>query len=66
MHDSDRPLLGTLHEEPENPHLFRGFGPLVVAIVLFLLMVTLLPTVAPEHVVERPVPSTSTSTTGTP
>jgi len=55
--------LGPLRHRPENVHLFRGLGPLVVGIILFLLMVTLAPTVAPEHVVEKPVPTSSTSTT---
>jgi hypothetical protein len=47
--------LSALRTEPENVHLFRGFGPLVVGVILFILMVTLAPTVAPERVVERPV-----------
>lgn len=58
----DRPALAALRTAPDNVHLLRGYGPLVVGIVLFLLMVTLAPTVAPEHVVERPA-ATSTSTT---
>ncbi len=49
------PSLESLRTQPENVHLFRGYGPLVVGIVLFVLMVTLAPTVAPERVVERPV-----------
>lgn len=49
------PSLASLRTEPENVHLFRGYGPLVVGIILFVLMVTLAPTVAPERVVERPV-----------
>lgn len=47
--------LDRLRTTPENVHLFRGYGPLVVGIILFVLMVTLAPTVAPEHVVEQPV-----------
>jgi competence protein ComGC len=39
-----RPLLG-------------GFGPLVVAVVLAVLMVLLVPSVAPERVVTRPAPA---------
>ena len=52
---SPGPSLESLRAQPENVHLFRGYGPLVVGIILFVLMVTLAPTVAPERVVERPV-----------
>jgi hypothetical protein len=38
------PSLAALRTQPENVHLFRGFGPLVVGIILFILMVTLAPT----------------------
>ena len=41
------PSLESLRTQPENVHLFRGYGPLVVGIILFVLMVTLAPTVAP-------------------
>jgi hypothetical protein len=47
--------LAALRTTPENVHLFGGYAPLVVAAILFVLMVTLAPTVAPEHTVERPV-----------
>ena len=46
--------LSALRATRSNVHLFRGFGPLVVGLILFVLMVTLAPTVAPEHDVERP------------
>ena len=52
---SPSPSLDSMRTQPENVHLFRGYGPLVVGIVLFVLMVALAPTVAPERVVERPV-----------
>ena len=52
----------SLRTTPENVHLFRGYGPLIAGIVLFLLMVTLSPSVAPERVVEQPVNSTTTTT----
>lgn len=56
--------LAHLRTTPENVHLLRGYGPLVVGIVLFVLMVTLAPTVAPERTVERPVDDpAATSTT---
>ncbi len=53
--------LGMLREEPENVNLAGGYGPLVVGILLFVLMVLLAPTVAPEQVVERPVGGTTTT-----
>jgi hypothetical protein len=54
--------LAALREHPVNVHLLRGYGPLVVGIVLFVLMVVLAPTVAPEHVVERPVDAPTETT----
>lgn len=51
--------LESLRSRRENVHLFRGYGPLVVGIILFVLMVALAPTVAPERVVERPVDAPS-------
>ena len=58
--DSREAALESLRTTPENVHLFRGYGPLIVGIVLFVLMVTLAPTVAPERVVEQPVSTTTT------
>ena len=55
--------LETLRTKPENVHLFRGYGPLIVGVVLFLLMVTLAPTVAPEQLVEHPVEQPVETTT---
>ena len=52
--------LASLRTTPENVHLFRGYGPLVVGILLFVLMITLAPTVAPERTVERPVDAPTT------
>ncbi len=54
--------LARLRHKPENVHLLGGFGPLVVGAVLFVLMVLLAPTVAPERVVEEPVGGTTTTT----
>lgn len=53
--------LDRLRATPTNVHLFRGFGPLVVGAVLFVLMVALAPSVAPERTVERPADGTSTT-----
>jgi hypothetical protein len=55
--------LAALHEEPINPHLLRGYGPFAVGVVLFVLMVILTPTVAPERVVDRPIETSTTTTT---
>jgi len=52
-----------LRARPHNVHLLRGYGPLVVGIILFVLMVTLAPTIAPERVVERPVDASTSETT---
>ena len=56
-------VIATLRAKPRNTLLFRGFGPLVAAVVLLLLMLWLAPSVAPEHVVEKPVNQTSTTAT---
>ena len=59
--DDREAAFAVLRTTPENVHLFRGYGPLVVGIILFILMVTLAPSVAPEHVVEEPVNETTTT-----
>ena len=59
--DDREAALASLRTEPENVHLFRGYGPLVVAVILFVLMITLAPSVAPERVVERPVSGSTTA-----
>jgi hypothetical protein len=41
--------------------LARGFGTLVAGIVLFLLMLAIAPSVAPEHIVDRPAPTASST-----
>ena len=53
--------LARLRVRPDNVHLARGFGPLVVGVILFALMVLLAPTIAPERVVERQVSTTTTT-----
>jgi hypothetical protein len=55
--------LALLRQQPANTHILRGYGPLVVGAVLFVLMVILAPTVAPERVVEQPVGDPATTTT---
>ena len=54
--------IGRLRRRPRNIHLARGFGPLLVGTVLVLLMLWIAPSVAPEHIVERPVSTVSTTT----
>ncbi|HJR26271.1 MAG TPA: hypothetical protein VJ804_12420 [Acidimicrobiales bacterium] len=54
--------LARLRERPDNVHLLGGFGPLLVGAVLFVLMVLLAPTIAPEQVVEQPVNGEPTTT----
>ena len=75
MADDRDEELARLRERPENVHLLGGFGPLLVGAVLFVLMVLLAPSIAPEQVVERPVGgeptttlrvATTTTTTGAP
>ncbi|MFL6206265.1 MAG: hypothetical protein ACJ739_13040 [Acidimicrobiales bacterium] len=63
--DDREAALSSLRSRPENVHLFRGYGPLIVGAVLFVLMLVLAPSVAPEHVVEQPVNGTTTTTTTT-
>ncbi len=53
--------LAALREQPDNVHLLGGYGPLLVGALLFVLMVLLAPTVAPEQVVERPIHPVSTT-----
>ena len=54
-----------LRRKPRNLHLAGGFGPLLVGVVLFLLMLWAAPSVAPEHVVERPATTSTTAVTTT-
>jgi hypothetical protein len=58
--------LASLRTRPENVHLFRGYGPLLVGAVLFVLMLLLAPSVAPERIVEQPVDGTTTTTEAAP
>jgi len=54
--------IGKLRLRPRNIHIARGFGPLVLGIALFLMMLWLAPSVAPEHIVERPATVVTTTT----
>ena len=55
-------VMDALRARPNNVLLFRGFGPLVVGIVLVVLMLWLAPSVAPERVVTKPVSTHTTAT----
>src|SRR3546814_10837102 len=57
--DTDQ-ALAPLRARPQNVHVMWGFGSLAVGVLLFVLMVLLAPTVAPERIVEQPVGGTST------
>jgi hypothetical protein len=50
--------ISSLRANPRNLHIANGLGPLLAAAVLFALMLLLAPSVAPEHVVQRPVGTT--------
>lgn len=50
----DDDVFERVRRVPDNPHAFRGFGPLLALAVLVLLSIVLAPTVAPERVVEVP------------
>lgn len=56
-------VMRTLRTGTPPRLVLRGYGSFVVGAVLFVLMLWLAPSVAPEHVVERPVTSSSTTTT---
>ncbi len=56
-------VMERVRERPRNVLVLRGFGTLVAGIVLFVLMLLLAPSVAPEHIVERPVSDPTTTTT---
>jgi hypothetical protein len=58
--------IAALRTKPDNVLLFRGFGPLVAALVLFVLMLVLAPSVAPERIVEKPVTNATPTTAVTP
>ncbi len=57
--DNGDDAIAALRTRPRNVALFRGFGTLVAGLVLFLLMLWLAPSVAPEHIVQVPVTTTT-------
>jgi hypothetical protein len=57
-----------MRDKPRVVLLFGGFGPLVIGLLLFVLMLLYAPSVAPEHIVDkagrvRRVPVAVTTTT---
>jgi hypothetical protein len=53
-------VIVQLRKRPTHVLLFRGFGPLVAALIFFGLMLWLAPSVAPEHVVDKPLHAATT------
>jgi hypothetical protein len=58
-------VMHTLRAGGSPALVLRGFGSLVVGVVLFVLMLWLAPSVAPEHVVERPAGGATTTVVST-
>ena len=48
-------VLEAMRRHRRQPLLLRGFGPLVVAVAFAVAMMLMLPSVAPEQIVEKPV-----------
>lgn len=63
MANSADDVLERLRAQPPARLAFRGFGPLVVAVVFLVSMMLLLPSIAPVEEGERPVDGTTTTTT---
>jgi hypothetical protein len=53
--------IAAMRARPRSALIVRGFGTLVAGVVLLLLMLFIAPSVAPEHIVDRPVTTTSTT-----
>jgi len=53
-------VIAMLRTPPQMKLLFKGFGTLVAGAVLFVLMLVIAPSVAPEHVVDKPVSTSPT------
>jgi hypothetical protein len=47
-------VLAVLRQPPSRSGLFRGFGPLVVAVLLAIAMGLMVPSIAPEEIREQP------------
>jgi hypothetical protein len=53
-------VIVQLRKRPQHVLLFRGFGPLVAALIFLGMMLWLAPSVAPEHVVDKPLHAATT------
>lgn len=52
---SDASVIEELRAQRAAPRLLRGFAPLALILLLFVLMVLSVPSVAPEEIVRTPV-----------
>ena len=55
--------IAAMRTRPRSALIAQGFGTLVAGIALLLLMLAIAPSVAPEHIVDRPAASTVTTVT---
>ena len=52
---SDASVIEELRAQRATPRLLRGFAPLALILLLFVLMIVSVPSVAPEEIVRTPV-----------
>ena len=52
---SDASVIEELRAQRAAPRLLRGFAPLALILLLFVLMVLSVPSVAPDEIVRTPV-----------
>jgi hypothetical protein len=52
---SDASVIEELRAQRAAPRLLRGFAPLALIVLLFVLMILSVPSVAPEEIVRTPV-----------
>ena len=52
---SDATVIEELRAQRAAPRLLRGFAPLALILLLFVLMILSVPSVAPEEIVRTPV-----------
>ena len=52
---SDASVIEELRAQRAAPRLLRGFAPLALILLLFVLMIVSVPSVAPEEIVRTPV-----------
>ena len=59
--EPEQSTLALLRVRPERLSFAGGYGPLIVGVLLFVLIVLLAPTIAPEQNVQEPVGGTTTT-----